>query len=124
MPFRLHPLPYHPSALEPHFDAAWIESQRRRQEVFVERLNALLAGTEWADAHVEAEGRRDFLYQRLALDLLAALVRAPPLDVHQPAEHLAERDRLGLIEQPRTPTRSDRDVEGLELLDNLPVRRP
>jgi Fe-Mn family superoxide dismutase len=58
MPFRLHPLPYHPSALEPHFDAAWIESQRRRQEVFVERLNALLAGTEWADAHVEAVLRR------------------------------------------------------------------
>ena len=54
MSFRLRQLPYDDSALEPHFDAEWIAGQRRRQEVYARQLEELLAGTEWADVHVEA----------------------------------------------------------------------
>jgi Fe-Mn family superoxide dismutase len=54
MSFRLRQLPYDDSALEPHFDEEWIAGQRRRQEVYARQLEDLLAGTEWADVHVEA----------------------------------------------------------------------
>jgi Fe-Mn family superoxide dismutase len=58
MPFSLRPLPYASSALEPHLDEGWVARQRHVQEEYVARLAALLAGTEWADVHVEDLLRR------------------------------------------------------------------
>jgi hypothetical protein len=37
---------------------------------------------------------------------------------------VAERDRLGLLEQARVPARLNRDVEGLKLLDHAAIGRP
>jgi Fe-Mn family superoxide dismutase len=74
MPHSLRPLPYAASALEPHFDERWVASQRSWQERHVERLNSLLAGTQWAEVHVE--------------DLLRRLHELPP-ELREPVRESA-----------------------------------
>ena len=54
MPFELPPLPYDYSALEPHIDAQTMQIHHdKHHQAYVDKANAALEGTEWADKDVE-----------------------------------------------------------------------
>jgi len=54
MAIELPPLPYERSALEPHISAETVECHHgKHQRAYVERLNALVAGTDLAEAPLE-----------------------------------------------------------------------
>ncbi len=54
MAFELPPLPYAYDALEPHIDARTMEIHHtKHHQTYVDRANAALEGTEWADKPVE-----------------------------------------------------------------------
>src|SRR5664280_401152 len=51
MPFELPPLPYDYAALEPHIDEATLHVHHdKHHQTYVDKANAALAGTKWADA--------------------------------------------------------------------------
>jgi Fe-Mn family superoxide dismutase len=51
MPFELPPLPYDYAALEPHIDEATLRVHHdKHHQTYVDKANAALAGTKWADA--------------------------------------------------------------------------
>jgi len=65
MPYSVPPLPYPYDALEPHIDKATMEFHHdKHHQAYVDKANAALEGTEWADRDV-----RDVLEN---LDSLAA----------------------------------------------------
>ena len=50
MPFELPPLPYGYAALEPHIDEQTLRFHHdKHHQTYVDKANAALAGTEWAD---------------------------------------------------------------------------
>jgi Fe-Mn family superoxide dismutase len=54
MPFEVPPLPYAPDALEPHIDAQTMTIHHdKHHQAYVDKLNAAVAGTEWADTPIE-----------------------------------------------------------------------
>jgi len=54
MPFDLPPLPYDYAALEPHIDEQTMRLHHdKHHQTYVDKANAALAGTEWADAAPE-----------------------------------------------------------------------
>jgi Fe-Mn family superoxide dismutase len=54
MTFSLPPLPYAPDALEPHIDAQTMQIHHdKHHQAYVDKANAALEGTEWADRPVE-----------------------------------------------------------------------
>ncbi len=54
MSHTLPPLPYAYSALEPYIDAKTMEIHHtKHHQTYIDKLNAALAGTEWADMPVE-----------------------------------------------------------------------
>jgi Fe-Mn family superoxide dismutase len=54
MPFELPPLPYAYDALEPHIDARTMEIHHtKHHQTYIDRANAALEGTDWADRPVE-----------------------------------------------------------------------
>jgi superoxide dismutase, Fe-Mn family len=54
MPFEVPPLPYDYSALEPHIDEATMRLHHdKHHQAYVDKANAALDGTEWADKDVE-----------------------------------------------------------------------
>jgi Fe-Mn family superoxide dismutase len=54
MPFEVPPLPYDYDALEPHIDEATMRLHHdKHHQAYVDKANAALEGTEWADAGVE-----------------------------------------------------------------------
>ena len=54
MPFDLPPLPYDYAALEPHIDEQTMRLHHdKHHQTYVDKANATLAGTEWADAAPE-----------------------------------------------------------------------
>jgi Fe-Mn family superoxide dismutase len=54
MPFEVPPLPYDYSALEPHIDEATMRVHHdKHHQAYVDKANAALQGTEWADRPVE-----------------------------------------------------------------------
>jgi len=51
MPFELPPLPYDYAALEPHIDEQTMHIHHdKHHQTYVDKANAALAGTDWADA--------------------------------------------------------------------------
>jgi Fe-Mn family superoxide dismutase len=51
MPFELPPLPYDYAALEPHIDEQTLRLHHdKHHQTYVDKANAALAGSEWADA--------------------------------------------------------------------------
>ncbi len=68
MAFELPPLPYDYAALEPHIDEQTMRVHHdKHHQAYVDKANAALAGTEWADADVDDVLR--------ALDSLPADIR-------------------------------------------------
>ncbi len=54
MPFEVPPLPYAPDALEPHIDAQTMSIHHdKHHQAYVDKLNAAVTGTEWADKPIE-----------------------------------------------------------------------
>jgi Fe-Mn family superoxide dismutase len=54
MPFEVPPLPYDYSALEPHIDEATMRLHHdKHHQAYVDKANAALEGTEWADKPVD-----------------------------------------------------------------------
>ena len=54
MPYSVPPLPYPYDALEPHIDKATMEFHHdKHHQAYVDKANAALEGTEWADRDVE-----------------------------------------------------------------------
>jgi Fe-Mn family superoxide dismutase len=54
MPFHVPPLPYDTDALEPHIDEATMEIHHdKHHQAYVDKANAALEGTEWADRDVD-----------------------------------------------------------------------
>ena len=54
MPHTLPALPYDYAALEPHIDARTMEIHyTKHHQAYIDKLNAAIAGTEWADVPVE-----------------------------------------------------------------------
>ena len=54
MAYEVPPLPYAFDALEPHIDAATMEIHHdKHHQAYVDKANAALEGTEWADKSVE-----------------------------------------------------------------------
>jgi superoxide dismutase, Fe-Mn family len=54
MPFKLPDLPYPHDALEPHIDAKTMEIHHsKHHKAYVDKANAALEGTQWADRTVE-----------------------------------------------------------------------
>jgi Fe-Mn family superoxide dismutase len=54
MPFEVPPLPYDYGALEPHIDEQTMRLHHdKHHQAYVDKANAALAGTEWADRDVE-----------------------------------------------------------------------
>jgi Fe-Mn family superoxide dismutase len=54
MPYELPPLPYDYAALEPHIDEATMRLHHdKHHQTYVDRVNAALEGTEWADRPIE-----------------------------------------------------------------------
>jgi Fe-Mn family superoxide dismutase len=54
MPFELPPLPYDYAALEPHIDEQTMHIHHdKHHQTYVDKANAALAGTEWADSSPE-----------------------------------------------------------------------
>ena len=54
MPFEVPPLPYDYDALEPHIDEATMRVHHdKHHQAYVDKANAALEGTEWADKPVE-----------------------------------------------------------------------
>jgi superoxide dismutase, Fe-Mn family len=54
MPFEVPPLPYDYSALEPHIDEATMRVHHdKHHQAYVDKANAALQGTDWADRPVE-----------------------------------------------------------------------
>jgi Fe-Mn family superoxide dismutase len=59
MPIELTPLPYDRAALAPHLSAETLDYHHgKHQRAYVERLNELIAGTEFADLALEEIVRR------------------------------------------------------------------
>ncbi|MBY0309251.1 MAG: superoxide dismutase, partial [Phycisphaerales bacterium] len=55
MAYELPPLPYDHAALEPHIDAQTMQLHHgKHHQTYVDKANAALEGTEWADRPVEA----------------------------------------------------------------------
>jgi Fe-Mn family superoxide dismutase len=54
MAFEVPPLPYAPDALEPHIDAQTMSLHHdKHHQAYVDKLNAALEGTEFADSSIE-----------------------------------------------------------------------
>jgi Fe-Mn family superoxide dismutase len=54
MPFELPPLPYDHNALEPHIDERTMQIHHdKHHQAYVDKVNAALEGTEWADRPIE-----------------------------------------------------------------------
>lgn len=54
VPFELPDLPYAHNALEPHIDEATMQLHHgKHHQAYVDKANAALAGTDWADSPVE-----------------------------------------------------------------------
>ncbi len=54
MPYEVPPLPYAPDALEPHIDAETMSLHHdKHHQAYVDKVNAALEGTEWADRPIE-----------------------------------------------------------------------
>jgi Fe-Mn family superoxide dismutase len=54
MPYEVPPLPYDYSALEPHIDEQTMQIHHdKHHQAYVDKANAALEGTEWADKPVE-----------------------------------------------------------------------
>ncbi len=54
MPYEVPPLPYDPNALEPHIDEATMRVHHdKHHQAYVDKVNAALEGTEWADKPIE-----------------------------------------------------------------------
>ncbi len=54
MPFEVPPLPYDYDALEPHIDEATMRVHHdKHHQAYVDKANAALEGTEWADKPIE-----------------------------------------------------------------------
>src|SRR5256885_1880831 len=54
MPYSVPPLPYPYDALEPHIDKETMEFHHdKHHQAYVDKANAALEGTEWADRDVE-----------------------------------------------------------------------
>jgi superoxide dismutase, Fe-Mn family len=54
MPYEVPPLPYDPNALEPHVDEATMRVHHdKHHQAYVDKVNAALEGTEWADKPIE-----------------------------------------------------------------------
>lgn len=52
--FKLPDLPYNPDALEPHIDKQTMELHHgKHHKAYVDKLNAALEGTDWADKSIE-----------------------------------------------------------------------
>lgn len=59
MPYTLPPLPYPYAALEPHIDARTMEVHHtKHHQVYIDKLNAAVVGTEWEKLSVEDLLRR------------------------------------------------------------------
>ena len=54
MPYEVPPLPYDYNALEPHIDEATMRVHHdKHHQAYVDKVNAALEGTEWADNPIE-----------------------------------------------------------------------
>jgi Fe-Mn family superoxide dismutase len=54
MPYEVPPLPYDYAALEPHIDEATMKVHHdKHHQAYVDKANAALEGTEWADKPIE-----------------------------------------------------------------------
>ena len=54
MPYEVPPLPYEYNALEPHIDEATMRVHHdKHHQAYVDKVNAALEGTEWADRPIE-----------------------------------------------------------------------
>ncbi len=54
MPYEVPPLPYDYAALEPHIDEATMRLHHdKHHQAYVDKVNAALEGTEWADRPIE-----------------------------------------------------------------------
>jgi Fe-Mn family superoxide dismutase len=54
MPYEVPPLPYDYNALEPHIDEATMRVHHdKHHQAYVDKVNAALEGTEWADKPIE-----------------------------------------------------------------------
>ena len=54
MPYEVPPLPYDYAALEPHIDEATMQVHHdKHHQAYVDKANAALEGTEWADKPIE-----------------------------------------------------------------------
>src|SRR4051794_28429218 len=54
MPYAVPPLPYDYSALEPHIDEQTMRLHHdKHHQTYVNKVNAALEGTEWADRPIE-----------------------------------------------------------------------
>jgi superoxide dismutase, Fe-Mn family len=54
MPFEVPPLPYDYNALEPHIDEATMRVHHdKHHQAYVDKVNAALEGTDWADRPIE-----------------------------------------------------------------------
>src|SRR4051794_11396391 len=54
MPYEVPPLPYDYAALEPHIDEATMRVHHdKHHQAYVDKANAALEGTEWADKPIE-----------------------------------------------------------------------
>jgi Fe-Mn family superoxide dismutase len=54
MPYEVPPLPYDYAALEPHVDEATMRVHHdKHHQAYVDKVNAALEGTEWADRPIE-----------------------------------------------------------------------
>ena len=54
MPFEVPPLPYDYNALEPHIDEATMRVHHdKHHQAYVDKVNAALEGTDWADKPIE-----------------------------------------------------------------------
>jgi Fe-Mn family superoxide dismutase len=60
MAYEVPDLPYAYDALEPHIDEATMKVHHdKHHQAYVDKANAALEGTEWADADVEDVLKRD-----------------------------------------------------------------
>ncbi len=54
MPYEVPPHPYDPNALEPHIDEATMNVHHdKHHQAYVDKVNAALEGTDWADKPIE-----------------------------------------------------------------------
>ena len=54
MPYEVPPLPYDYNALEPHIDEATMQVHHdKHHQAYVDKVNAALEGTDWADKPIE-----------------------------------------------------------------------